>query len=138
MNLNIMRDLILVSGAGHIALSIGSLLVPTALEWKRHLKDLQPLIRQMFWTYAAYILMINMCFGLMCLLATDELLGGSILATCINAMISGYWMIRIGIQFFYFDRSHAPQGAIYVLGEIVVVLLFILFTVIHLIALFYE
>jgi hypothetical protein len=138
MNPAILRDLILVSGVGHLVLSAGSLFVPVALKWKLNLKNLPPLLRQMFWTYAAYILMINICFGLICLLGTDELLGKSILANSLHLMISGYWLIRIGIQFFYFDKTNAPKGTIYTLGEIVLVLLFTLFSVIHLIALFHD
>jgi hypothetical protein len=72
------------------------------------------------------------------LLGTDELLSKSFLATSFHLMISGYWLIRIGVQFFYFDRTNAPKGVRYTLGETVLVLLFVLFTAIHLIALFHE
>ena len=138
MNINTLKDLVIISGAGHIALSLGSLLIPIVLKWKLHLKDLQPLLRQMFWTYAAYILMVNFSFGLICLLGTVELLSGSFLATSLNLMISGYWLIRVGIQFFYFDRAYAPKGVLYTLGEFVLVVLFILFSAIHLIVLFHD
>jgi hypothetical protein len=138
MNVDFLRLLILLAGVGHVALCLGSLLIPKMLQWKQHLNTLQPLLRQMFWTYAAYILVINFCFGIVSLAGTDELLNGSFLARCITGFISLYWLTRIGIQFFYFDRTHAPKGGIYTLGEIALVLLFFFFTIVYLLAFLYN
>lgn len=134
MQSEILSRLIMISGIGHLVLSMGSLLVPVALKWKQHLKVVQPLMRQMFWTYAAYIFLINICFGLMCLVANRDLVNDSFLANFIHLMIALYWLIRIGIQFFYFDRTYLPKGKIYILGEVALVILFVAFTLVHLIA----
>jgi len=131
MDKEVLKNLIVLSGYGHLILSMGSMLVPVALNWKLHLKDLQPLLRQMFWTYAAYILAINLTFGLICLFGTDELLGTTFLAKSIHLLIGIYWLTRIGIQFFYFDTTHAPEGIIFTLGEIILVFLFVLFAIVH-------
>ena len=61
MNVDFLKLLILMAGIGHIVLCAGSVLIPKALQWRQHLNTLQPLLRQMFWTYAAYILVINFC-----------------------------------------------------------------------------
>ena len=58
----LIQKLIFWSGIGHFALCIGSLFIPKAMEWQKHLKNLQLLLRQMFWTYAGYILCINIFF----------------------------------------------------------------------------
>jgi hypothetical protein len=138
MGNNTLSTLIFFSGIGHILLSIGSLFIPTALKWKQHLASLPQLIRQMFWTYAGYILMINFCFGVVSLIATDELLNGSVLAKSITVFISAYWFARILIQFFYFDRSLAPKGSIYTIAEIGLILLFVLFTIVYFAAFLYN
>ena len=138
MNADFLRLLILLAGIGHVILCLGSLLVPKALQWKQHLSTLQPLLRQMFWTYAAYILVINFCFGVVSLAGTDELLNGSFLAKSLTLFISIYWLTRIGIQFFYFDRTNAPKGVIYTLGEILLILLFVFFTAVYLLAFLYN
>ena len=138
MNVDFLKLLILLAGIGHIVLCVGSLLIPRVLQWKQHLNTLQPLLRQMFWTYAAYILVINFCFGIVSLAGTDELLNGSFLARSITFFISLYWLTRIGIQFFYFDRTHAPKGTLYTLGEIALILLFAFFTVVYLLAFLYN
>lgn len=133
-----MTTLLFICGLGHIVLSVASVLIPKALKWNQNLKSLQPLLRQMFWTYAAYILVINFSFGIVTLIATDELLSGSMLAKSITFFISIYWFARIGIQFFYFDKSEAPKGFIYTIGEISLIVLFGLFTVVYFMAFLYN
>ena len=136
--LELLRVLILVCGVGHIVLSLGSVTIPMLLNWKKELKVLQPLLRQMFWTYAAYILVINFCFGLVSILGPDELLNKSFLAKSLTAFISLYWVARVFIQFFYFDRTHAPKGLIFTLGEIGLVALFVVFTLVYLAAFLFN
>src|SRR5687767_15726934 len=97
MTVEILKTLIFLCGIGHIVLSMGSLMIPKALNWNTHLKNLQPLLRQMFWTYAAYILVINLCFGIISLAGADELLNKSFLAKSITLFIGVYWLARIKI-----------------------------------------
>ena len=133
-----LKILLLLCGIGHIGLSMVSLAIPQMLEWKKELKDLQPLLRQMFWTYAAYILVINFCFGIISLIGTAELLNHSLLAKSLNLFIALYWFARVLIQFFYFDKTHAPKGLIFTLGEVALVLLFVAFTLVYTLAFAYN
>ena len=80
----------------------------------------------MFWTYAAYILVINICFGLLSVFCYRELAAGSSLAALVNGFIAAYWISRVAIQFLYFDRTAFPQGKFYLAGEVLLVLAFIL------------
>jgi hypothetical protein len=95
----------MLSGAGHIAVSLGSLAVPTLLDWKRHLDSNPPLLRQVFWTYSAYTKLVIIALGLVSILGSDELVGVSFLAKCINFFIVIYWVGRLGVEFLYYDRS---------------------------------
>lgn len=126
-----LQNALLACGFGHFILCVGSLAVPRALNWKNHLSNLPPLLRQMFWTYAGYILVINFAFGIVSVFGTEELLNHSFLAKCINFFIGLYWLSRIVIQFTYFDRSSAPKGFIYTLGEAILILLFSAFTLVY-------
>jgi hypothetical protein len=134
MNIELMEFAIFWCGIGHIVLCLGSLYIPKALNWQAHLAMLQPLLKQMFWTYAAYILVINLSFGIISVFGSDELLNRSFLAKGITLLIGIYWLTRIAIQFFYFDRSQAPKGLIFLLAEAALVGLFIVFTVTYLAA----
>jgi hypothetical protein len=119
------------AGLAQIALVFGSLAIPKVLGWKRELAKVQPLIRQMFWTYAAYILVINLCFGVLSVFAFRELIDGSFLARVVTAFIAVYWISRVLVQFFYFDRSGFPTGMFNRLAEIVLTILFIMLSIIY-------
>jgi hypothetical protein len=88
----------------------------------------------MFWTYASYILVINLSFGVISVIGSHELINRSFLAKSITLFIGIYWLARIGIQFFYFDKTEAPKGVIYTVGEIFLIGLFAVFTLVYLIA----
>lgn len=130
----LLTNLIFWAGIGHFILCFASLAVPRALRWREHLKPLQPLLRQMFWTYAGYILVINGWFGIISVGGANELLAHTFLAKSITLLIALYWLARIGIQFLYFDRSQAPKGFLYTLGEIALISLFAGFTGIYFLA----
>lgn len=138
MDNELLYNLIMISGIGHIGLSLGSLFIPIAMKWRQHLNDLKPLFRQMFWTYAGYILMINISFGLVAFFGTSELLNHSFLAKYMNALISLYWLGRLGIQFFYFDKTDSPKGILFTIGELVLVILFAFFFGVHALALLHN
>jgi hypothetical protein len=134
----LIEKLIFWAGIGHMGLCIGSLYIPKALRWKTHLEHLQPMLRQMFWTYAVYILVINFSFGIVSIFARHELVNHSFLATSITVFIAIYWLARIAIQFFYFDKTDAPKGLLYTLGEIALIGLFFFFTLTYLVAFFFN
>ncbi len=138
MNSEYLYVLIFLSGIAHIVLSIASTIIPKVLEWNKSLNALPVLLKQMFWTYAAYILVINFSFGLLSVVGTKELLDHSFLAKCITLFIALYWFARVLIQFFYFDTTQAPKGFWYKLGEMALVLLFVLFTGIYFTAFLYN
>ncbi|MBA4848817.1 hypothetical protein [Emticicia sp. BO119] len=116
------------AGFLQIILCIGSLAIPYLLDWKSELTKVSNLIKQIFWTYAGYILSFNLFFGLISFWGAEALLDKSFLTKSITIFIFMYWLVRIIIQFFYFDTKSAPKGLIYTLGEIGLVALFVFLT----------
>lgn len=104
-----LKPVVLLAGVGQIALVIGSLAIPRQLGWREKLALTSPLIRQMFWVYAAYILATNLAFGLVSAFAPDRLLDGSPLATGVCGFIGVYWFTRVVVQWAYFDLSELPR-----------------------------
>jgi hypothetical protein len=125
------QQIIQLSGLAQLALAIGSLLVPKVLNWRAELVKVQPLIKQMFWTYAAYIFVINICFGVLSIFAYRDISNGSNLATLVTGFIAAYWISRVLIQFLYFDRSNFPAGNIHKFAEVVLVALFIALSIVY-------
>lgn len=127
----IVQQLVYLAGWAQIALVLGSLAVPKVLNWKQELARIQPLIKQMFWVYAAYIVVINLCFGLLSVFDCHELINGSALAMLLTGFIAVYWISRVLIQFLYFDRANFPNGNWYRLGEAALVLVFVFLSCIY-------
>jgi hypothetical protein len=126
-----LRWLLIAAGAGQVGLVFASLMIPKVLHWKEEMAKLRPLTRQVYWTYAAYILTINLSFGLLSLLAPHWLMDKSPLAGAVTAFISAYWGARVIIQFTYYDRSGAPPGAVFKLLEAALVLLFVYLSLVY-------
>ena len=76
-----------LAGLAQICLVIGSLAIPKVLKWTVALAGVEVLIRQMFWTYAGYILVINLCFGLLSLFGSGMLTDDSKLAFWVTSFI---------------------------------------------------
>jgi len=112
-----MKVLLILAGAGQLGLALGSLALPRILHWRDDTAKLRPLTRQVFWTYAAYIWVTNICFAVVSAFAPHWLLDRSPLARAVAGYITAYWGARVLVQFLYFDRSEAPPGAIYKMAE---------------------
>lgn len=126
--------LIRIAGLAQLVLVLGSLPIPGVLQWRLELAKVQPLIRQMFWTYAGYILITNLCFGLLSFFVAGDLLNGSRLAMLLSGFIAVYWISRVLIQFFYFDRTSFPKGPWHKAAEILLTTLFISLSLVYSVA----
>lgn len=113
-----------LAGLGQLVLVTASVAIPKCLDWKGGLSGLQPLLRQMFWTYAVYITVMHAFFGVVSLFATDELLAGGFITTSLCVLMFLWWFARILIQFFYFDKDGLPETAFNKLAEVGLVMLF--------------
>ncbi len=130
----LIEKLVFWAGIGHLVLGMGSTTIPRAMQWTRYLQPLRPFFRQMFWTYAGYILAINLFFGILSIWGNQELLNHSFIAKSLTFFISCYWLARLLLQLFCLDKTDAPKGLLFSVGEACLITLFASFTVIYLIA----
>lgn len=126
-----LAPLLVLAGAGQIALVLGSSAIPRQLGWRAKLSATTPLIRQMFWVYAAYILATNLAFGLLSALAPAVLLDGSPLATAVCGFICLYWVSRVIVQWTYFDLSELPISPFNKFARIALETLFIALALVY-------
>ena len=125
------RGLLVAAGAAQLILVVVSIAIPRLLDWRRDLAKLRPLTRQVFWTYAGYIWVTNLSFGLLSTMAPQLLLDRSPLAGFVCGFIAVYWAARVVIQFAYFDRTDVPKGLFFVVGETALVTLFASLTMVY-------
>jgi hypothetical protein len=120
--------IMLAAGLAQLALALGSLAIPRVLGWAEQTRRLAPLTRQVFWTYASYIWVTNLCIGGLSVWRPELLLQGTPLARAVAGYVTAYWGARLLVQRFYFDRSGAPPGARYRVADAGLTLLFAVLT----------
>ncbi len=120
-----LASVVRLAGLGQLALAAASTAIPYVLRWRKETASLRPLLRQLFWIYAGYILGFHVAFGLLSLLAPGWLLDGSGLAAAVSGFIATYWSVRLVLQFTYLDRSDAPRGRWFSAAEVALVSLFV-------------
>lgn len=127
---------IVLAGVGQLILVVASAVIPRCLDWKGPLAALPLLMRQLFWTYAAYILGMHLFFGLISVFGTQLLLDGTPQAAILSGLMMTWWLVRTGLQFFCFDRKCIPQTRFNILAEGLLVSLFLFLTIVYAMALY--
>ncbi len=121
---------LLIAGGAQLTLCMASVAIPRNLRWVERTAGLVPFIRQMFYTYAVYVLGAHLFFALTTLMLADELMAGSGIGNMLLVFMGAWWTGRIYCQFFYFDRTGIPETRFNKVAEgILVVMFFALVTV---------
>jgi hypothetical protein len=123
--------ILILAGAGQLALALSSLAIPYLLDWREELQALKPLTRSVFRTYSMYTFGTNVWFGVISIAAAGPLAAGGLLARLVTGFITLYWGMRIVVQFTVYDRSVAKERLLFRFGEIAYVLLFVSLTLVY-------
>ncbi len=95
--------MIRLAGAAHFGILLASALVPRVLDWRRQLRSLSALSRHLVWVHGAFIVLVIVAFGTICLLNASDLTAGSPLARTVCTIIAVFWGARLVVQIFLFD-----------------------------------
>jgi hypothetical protein len=136
--LPLLTVLLQIAGACHFALLLASFSVPRVLRWQDELSRVNALTRQLVWVHGAYIVLTIIGFGIITVVATGDLLAGSVLAVAVNAFIGLFWLGRLLVQFFYFDAGPWLTTAFLKVGYRLLTVLFAFFTVVYLGAVWFN
>lgn len=116
---------LLFAGFGLSVLVVASFWIPKVLGWKEKLAGLSPLMRELFWTYSAYILASHLFFAVLSLGFRDWLLSGTSAAAAMSGFICFWWSIRVYLQFFGFDLDEVEDTLGNRLAKTMLTLLFL-------------
>lgn len=119
-----------IVGALQLCILIASAMVPGQLDWKKSLRLLPPLLRQMFWTYGIYTAAAILSLGLFSLLASDELAAGGRLARLVCGANCLFWGVRLALQGVFDAKSFLTHWWL-TAGYHLLTVLFLLFTVFY-------
>lgn len=111
-----------IAGALHWILILVSFLLPDKLDYEENLKRVSPVIRQIFHAQHYLIVLVLAAFGGVSLFFTSDLATGSAIGRFLSAFIGLFWILRLGIQLFYYDPEVRRQHR---LGDLAYTLIFI-------------
>jgi hypothetical protein len=100
-----MKTLIQLGGLVHFGILIASALTPAVLKWREHLASLPVLLRQLFWVYGSFIVLVIILFGTISVAQASALASGEPLARAMCGMIAVFWSARLAVQWFVFDAT---------------------------------
>jgi hypothetical protein len=105
------RIVILIWAAGAVQLAIlaANFVVPGKLRCRENLARVSPMIRSLFIVHWSYIILMLALFATICFGFAPELAGGSRLGHFMSAAIALFWLPRIPIQLFVYDRELRRQ-----------------------------
>jgi hypothetical protein len=94
-------------GAGfvHVGIILANIPLPARLRVQERLAGVPRFVRQIFYVHWIYIVIVLGLFAALCFGFAPELAGGSGLGRFLSAFIAAFWLLRIGLQVFYYDRA---------------------------------
>jgi hypothetical protein len=114
-----------LAGAGHFVVLIASFQVPCRLKWKQDLSKLTPFNRKLMWVHGGFAVYTIVSFGALTLFLHDQMLRGQRAGLALCAFIGVYWLLRVIVDFTYYDHSDWPQGKTFVAGHVLLTSLFV-------------
>ena len=122
------RNLIWVAGCIHVGIVLANVPLPGMLEVRKHLTNVPRFIRQVFYVHWFYIVLIVSFFGALCFGFAHDLAGASPVGRFLSAFMAGFWLLRIALQWLYYDysllRQHRVLYLTYTVGLIILVGIF--------------
>lgn len=91
------------AGWVQVGLIAGNCLLPAKLRSRENLKQVSPIIAQVFIVHWAYIVVILAAFASLCFWFPRELAGPDRLGQFLAAFMAGFWLLRVPVQLFFYD-----------------------------------
>jgi len=101
----LMKELIWGAGAVHVGIIAANVPLPGRLQVRQKLAGVPRFVRQIFYVHWVYILIVLALFAALCFGFAPELAGASALGRFLSGFMAGFWLLRIGLQVFYYDRE---------------------------------
>jgi len=128
MNETVAIRLIWLAGAIHAGIVVANFPLFRRFEIRENVRSMPLFLRQIFLVHWLYILLVVGMFSAVCLLFARDLAGASALGRFLSAFMAGFWLLRIFLQIFYYDRelrrANRALDALYVVSLSMLVAIF--------------
>ncbi len=105
MSSELMKQLIWGAGAVHLGIVAANVPLPGRLRVQDRLAGVPRFLRQIFYVHWVYIVIVVGLFAALCFGFAPDLAGASLLGRFLSAFIAGFWLLRIVLRVFYYDRE---------------------------------
>jgi hypothetical protein len=124
----LLKELIWGAGVVHVGIVLANIPLLGRLRVGERLAGVPRFLRQIVYVHWAYILIVVGMFAALCFGFASELAGASGLGRFLSGFMAGFWLLRIGLQVFYYDkelrRENRGMDTLYVGSLIVLVGIF--------------
>jgi hypothetical protein len=93
------------AGAVHVGIMAANIPLPGRLRVRDRLAGVPKFLRQIFYVHWIYIVIVLGLFAGLCFGFARELAGASALGRFLSGFMAGFWLLRILLQIFYYDRE---------------------------------
>ena len=93
------------AGAVHMGIMAANVPLPRRLLVRERLAGVPRFVRQIFYVHWVYIVIVLGLFAALCFGFAPELAGASALGRFLSGFMAGFWLLRIVLQVFYYDRE---------------------------------
>ena len=128
MNATWITRSIWAAGAVQVGIMAANVPLPGRLRVRERLAGVPRFVRQIFYVHWLYIVIVLGMFAALCFGFARELAGATAMGRFLSAFMAAFWLLRIGLQVFYYDREIRRQNrtldALYIVALIVLVAVF--------------
>jgi hypothetical protein len=123
-----MTHLLWIAGCIHVGIVLANIPLPRMLNVRENIAGVPKFIKQVFYVHWFYIVLIVGFFAALCFGFARDLMGASALGRFLSGFMSGFWLLRIALQWLYYDysllRQHRVLYLTYTVSLIVLVAIF--------------
>jgi hypothetical protein len=103
--MTLMKELIWGAGAVQAGIVAANIPLPGRLRVRERMAGVPKFVRQIFYVHWVYIVIVVGIFAALCFGFAGELAGASQLGRFLSGVMAGFWLLRIGLQVFYYDSE---------------------------------
>ena len=98
------------AGVVHAGIVLANIPLPGRLRVRERLAPVPRFLRQIFYVHWMYIVIVVGLFAALCFGFAAELAGASGLGRFLSGFMAGFWLLRIGLQVFYYDGEMRSEN----------------------------
>jgi hypothetical protein len=107
--MNPIVPLLWIAGAVQLSIALANLWVPGILHYRENLAKVSPIVRQVFVVHSIYMVLVLLGFSALCFFFAPQLASGTALGRFLSAFLAVFWLLRVVLQFAYYDREVRAQ-----------------------------